>query len=252
MLRLFPPPAAEVPVQAVYDEVAWPAPPAARPYVAINMVSTVDGRAAVAGRATGIGTPTDRLLMRQLRCHADAVLIGVGTLRAEGFTPTVPEAYCAVRRARGLTAQPLGVLVSGSGRLPLERRYFRRPDFARVLLTSAAGAAALDPAAADLRVVVAGEQSVDLPEGLHLLRAELGVRWLLCEGGPTLNHGLLAAGLVDELFLTLGPKLVGSAGPTIIEGPPFPADGAFPLRLLALHAEADELYLRYAVAGASG
>jgi 2,5-diamino-6-(ribosylamino)-4(3H)-pyrimidinone 5'-phosphate reductase len=248
VLRLFPLPGAERPADAVYADLAWPAAPAGRPYVALNMVSTLDGRAAVAGRAAGIGTPTDRLLMRQLRAQADAVMVGAGTLRAEALTPTVPESYTAARRARGQTSQPLGVLVSNSGRLPLARRYFERIDFGRVLITSAAGAAAVEPAiAANLRLIVAGETAVDLPTALATLRAELGVRWLLCEGGPTLNHGLLSAGLVDELFVTLAPKLVGGGGPTIVEGEAFSPDTPGGLRLLALHADGDELYLRYRI-----
>jgi riboflavin-specific deaminase-like protein len=249
VLRLFPPPAGECPADAVYADPGWPEPPANRPYLALNMVSTVDGRAAVAGRAAGIGTATDRLLMRQLRARADAVMVGVGTLRAEALTPTVPEGYVAVRLARGQSAQPLGVLVSNSARLPLERRYFGRADFARMLVTSAAGAAAVAPAAlAGLRLAVAGEHAVDLPAALGILRAELGVRWLLCEGGPTLNHGLLDAGLVDELFLTLAPKLVGGVEPTIVRGAHLLADQGVGLRLLTLHTDGNELYLRYAVA----
>jgi riboflavin-specific deaminase-like protein len=245
MQRLYPPPAEDVPADAVYAALDWPAPGADRPYVALNMVSTVDGKAAVAGVAAGIGTATDRELMRQLRAQADAVLAGVGSLRAEAFTPAVPAAYVPARVARGLAPQPMGVLVSGSGRLPLERRYFQRDDYPRVLLTSAAGAATLDPAAAArLRVVVTGEHAVDLAAGLRVLRAELGVRWLLCEGGPTLNHALLAAGLVDELFLTLAPRLAGGLGPTIVQGSALPGV-PLPLRLVTLHAEADELFLRY-------
>jgi 2,5-diamino-6-(ribosylamino)-4(3H)-pyrimidinone 5'-phosphate reductase len=250
VLRLVPPPASERPPETVYAALDWSGPLEERPYVALNMVCTLDGRAAVGGRAAGIGSPTDRLLMRQLRARADAVMVGAGTLRVEALTPTVPASYVAARLARGQAAQPLGVLVSGSGRLPLARSYFTRADFARVLITSAAGAAALDPAtAAGLRFVVAGEATVDLPLALAALRHDLGVRWLLCEGGPTLNHGLLAAGLVDELFLTVAPKLVGGPGPTIVGGAPF-ADPAPGLRLLTLHVDADELYLRYRVLGA--
>jgi len=247
--RLVPPPVQDVPADAVYAALDWPQPGPTRPYLAINMVSTLDGKAAVAGRAAGIGTPTDRLCMRQLRAQADAVLSGVGSLRAEAFTPAVPAGYVPARQARGLAPQPMGVLVSGSGRLPLDRRYFQRDDYPCVLLTSAAGAAALDPAAVPrVQVVVTGEQTVDLAAGLRALRADFGVRWLLCEGGPTLNHALLTAGLVDELFLTLAPKLVGGPAPTIVEGPPlFPE---MPLSLLTLHAEAGELFLRYRVATA--
>jgi 2,5-diamino-6-(ribosylamino)-4(3H)-pyrimidinone 5'-phosphate reductase len=105
----------------------------------------------------------------------------------------------------------------------------------------------LEPAAAGLPRIVAGEKAVDLGAALAALRTEYGVRWLLGEGGPTLNHRLLVAGLVDELFLTLAPKLVAGSAPTIVTGEPFPEDAPVPLRLLTLHADGDELYLRYRV-----
>jgi riboflavin-specific deaminase-like protein len=250
VLRLFPPPAESVSPETVYDTLDWPMPGAARPYVAVNVVSTADGKAAVAGRAWGIGSATDHLLFRKLRCQADAVLVGVGTLRAENYLPVLPEPFAALREARGLARQPLAVLVCGSGELPVERAYFHRDEVRRLLLTSEAGAARIPPELAGrLEVRVAGPDRVDLPSALRLLRADYAVRWLLCEGGPRLNHGLLAANLVDELFLTLAPKLVGSSGPTVVEGPPFPPEAPVPLDLLAVHAEGAELYLRYRVPG---
>ena len=253
MLRLFPSPGGSLPAESVYDDLRWPVPDGPRPYVAINMIATADGRAAVAGRATGIGTATDRLVLRKLRCAADAVLIGAGTLRAEEYVPTVPARYVSLRQARGLAPQPLGVLLSGSGHLPCERRFFQRDDFPRLLLTGASGAAKLDASKdPDLRGVVVGEATVDLAAALAVLRLEHGVRWLLCEGGPRVVHALLAARLVDELFLTVAPKLVGNAGPTIVDGAAFPPDAPVTLHLLAIHADGDELYLRYRVCFPSG
>jgi len=248
LLRLFPPPGGALAVADVYADPGWPEPGPDRPYVALNMVSTVDGKVAVGGGAAGIGSRTDRDLMRQLRARADAVMTGAGTLRAEDYTSKVPRSYVAARVARGQAEQPLAVIVSGSGRLPAERPLFWGAGFARVLLTSRRGAAALDPnRAKQLQLVVAGENSVDLAVGLRLLRTGHGVRWLICEGGPHLNHSLLAAGLVDELFLTFAPRLVGSAGPTIVEGAPFPLAGPTTLTLLAAHAAGSELFLRYRV-----
>jgi len=86
--------------------------------------------------------------------------------------------------------------------------------------------------------------------GLRALRTDFGVRWLLGEGGPHLNHSLLAAGLVDELFLTFAPKLVGSAGPTIVEGHPFSTPGGIELSLVNLSAVGSELFFRYRVGSA--
>jgi riboflavin-specific deaminase-like protein len=232
---------------AVYADPGWPEPGPDRPYVALNMVCTADGKVAVGGGAAGIGSRTDRALLRQLRARADAVMSGAGTLRAEDYTSKVPRSYAAARVARGQTEQPLAVIVSGSGQLPAERPLFWGEGFSRALLTSQRGAAAVDPdQAKQLQLVIAGEGTVDLAMGLRLLRTGHGVRWLVCEGGPRLNHGLLAAGLVDELFLTVAPRLVGSAGPTIVEGPPFPLAGPI-LTLRTAHADGSELFLRYRV-----
>jgi len=248
LLRLFPPPGGTLPVADTYADPGWPAPGPERPYVALNMVSTVDGKVAVGGGAAGIGSQADHALMRQLRARADAVMTGAGTLRAEDYSSKVPERYVPERLARGQSAQPLAVIVSGSGQLPADRPLFWGAGFARALVTGQRGAVAVDPAQAKhLQLVVAGEETVDLAVGLRLLRAEHGVRWLLGEGGPHLNHSLLAAGLVDELFLTFAPKLVGSAGPTIVEGPPFQLAGAIPLTLLAAYADGSELFFRYRV-----
>jgi riboflavin-specific deaminase-like protein len=212
------------------------------------MVSTVDGKVAVGGGAAGIGSRADHELMRQLRARADAVMTGAGTLRAEDYTSRVPAEFVADRQARGQTDQPTAVIVSGSGRLPAERPLFWGDGFRRVLLTSEAGAANVDPAqAARLEPCLAGRDAVDLAAGLRALRTDHGVRWLLGEGGPHLNHSLLAAGLVDELFLTFAPKLVASAGPTIVEGPPFSTPGGIEVTLITLYAVGSELFLRYRV-----
>jgi 2,5-diamino-6-(ribosylamino)-4(3H)-pyrimidinone 5'-phosphate reductase len=218
----------------------------------LTMFSTVDGKVALGGGAAGIGSQADHDLMRQLRARADAVMTGAGTLRAEDYSSRVPAAFVAARQARGQTDQPLAVVVSGSGQLPAERPLFWGEGFRRVLLTSAAGAANLEPTqAARLEPCIAGQDAVDLPAGLRALRTDLGVRWLLCEGGPHLNHSLLAAGLVDELFLTFAPKLVGSAGPTIVEGPPFLTPGGLALMLVTLYAVEGELFFRYRIGGST-
>jgi riboflavin-specific deaminase-like protein len=248
LLRVYPPPGGSLPLAETYADPGWPLPGEARPYVVLNMVSTVAGKGAVGGGAAGIGSRADHALMRQLRARADAVMTGAGTLRAEDYSSRVPAAFAADRQARGQTEQPMAVIVSGSGRLPAERPLFWGEGFRRVLLTSEASAASLDPAQrARLEPCIAGRTAVDLAAGLHALRTDFGVRWLLGEGGPHLNHSLLAAGLVDELFLTFAPKLVGSAGPTIVEGLPFPTPGGIELTLVTLYAADSELFFRYQV-----
>jgi riboflavin-specific deaminase-like protein len=248
MLRVFPPPGGALPLADTYADPRWPEPSPARPYVVLNMVSTVDGKVAVGGGAAGIGSDADRRLMRQLRARADAVMSGAGTLRAEDYSSKVPARYRAERLARGQAEQPMAVIVSGSGQLPADRSLFWGEGFRRLLLTSERGAGALPPEQASrLQLVLAGEEVVDLGAGLRLLRMDYGVRWLVCEGGPHLNHSLLSAGLVDELFLTLAPKLVASTGPTVVEGSPFAAGVPAALSLVTVHAVESELFLRYRV-----
>lgn len=165
-------------------------PPAhdGRPHLALNFVMTADGRVSYRGRAE-IGTRTDRELMFHLRGLADAVMVGANTLRSDPFAPVVT----------GRERQPLAVVVTRSAVLPPDNRFFR---FAGPrLVATVAGADTALLAHAGVEVVRLGDREVDLLALLALLR-DRGVRFLLCEGGPSLAGQLLAAGLIDELFLT--------------------------------------------------
>jgi 5-amino-6-(5-phosphoribosylamino)uracil reductase len=162
-----------------------------RPHVALNFVMTADGRVSYQGRAE-IGSRTDRALMFHLRSLADAVMIGAGTLRVDPFAPSTKD------RER----QPLAVVVSRTCDLPLGNRFFAHPGERLVATTTSAPAAAVAAVrAAGARVEAFGDRDVDLARLLHALR-DRGVRFLLCEGGPTLAGELLASRSVDELFLT--------------------------------------------------
>jgi len=155
-----------------------------RPFVAMNFVATVDGRATMEGRSGPIGSDADTAMLSGLRTRFDAVMIGAGTMRAERY---------------GEIGRRLIVVESGP------------------------------------------EGRVDLGDLLRSLREE-GVRALLSEGGPTLYGQMQAAGLVDELFLTIAPKLAGGVAPRIIEGDlPAPAE----LELAWLLEEDGELFARY-------
>ena len=163
----------------------------ARPHIALNFVMTADGRVSFHGRAE-IGARTDRELMFHLRSLAGAVMIGAGTLRVDPFAPSTKDR----------DPQPLAIVVSRTGDLPLENRFFRHPG-PRLVATSASAPPTAVTAlrAAGAEVVVFGDTEVDLGALLSEVR-DRGVRFLLCEGGPTLAGQLLAAGLADELFLT--------------------------------------------------
>jgi riboflavin biosynthesis pyrimidine reductase len=201
--------------------------------LAINMVATVDGRAAVDGTATGIGSEYDRRLMKELRADADVVLHGAGTVRADPLSARVPSDLVAQRVARGMSPQPLGAIVTASGNLPVQHPYYESATVIYVLSSAS--------------VPVPNVEVVHVPD-LHAVMADLagrGASRILCEGGPRLNAALLEAGLIDEIYFTLAPKLAGGDDPlTLVHGGSF---SIVDLELLGVDRRDDELYLHYAV-----
>jgi riboflavin biosynthesis pyrimidine reductase len=213
-----------------------------RPFVFLNMVASADGRAAIAGHVSALGSEADTLLLTELRTIADAVLIGSGTLRAEGYARLVGNPDRVARReAAGLPPTPVAVLLSLARDLPWNAGLFAAAG--QPVLIYTASEAAPPAVAAELEVVRLEHLS---PEAaMRDVRAR-GVRALLCEGGPRLNRSLLAAGLVDELFLTISPLLAGNAvAPRIVEGRDLDAPVALALEWVLRHD--DELYLRYGI-----
>lgn len=246
IVRRLIPDCREEPLEDLYQSLVFPPPPASRPYVFLHMVTTADGAAHISGRTSGMGSEADRLAFRRLREHCDAVLVGAGTVRAERYGPPRldPEAQ-GRRRERGLTPLPRIVVVSRSLDLGAGSRLFSDPANRPVVLT----AEDADPErrarlASVAEVFGFGTGRVDLRAALGWLRGR-GVRWLLCEGGPTLNAHLLAAGTVDELFLTVAPLLTGGPASRIVSGPVGPAAR---LQLKELREHRGELLARYRVA----
>lgn len=180
-----------------------------------GFVLTTDGGTAWDGGSRGLQTPADAAVFSALRAVADAVVVGAGTARAEGYGPVRHRAAGhAWRRAHGRAPAPL-VLVSRSLELDPADRAFTGEVRPVVLTCARARPTAALREVAD--VVVAGDDRVDLPAGIAALH-ERGLTRLLCEGGPSLLTALLLAGLVDELCLTLTPLLVGTA-PTLLTEP---------------------------------
>ena len=216
--------------------------PGGRPFVYLNMVASADGRAALGGRTVTLGSEADTLLLTELRALAEAVLIGPGTLRAEGYGKLVGNPERVARRsAAGLAHTPLCVVISRSLDLPWDAGLFASPE--QPVLVYTGSEAAPPEIAAPLEVVRLADPAP--AAALRDLR-ERGVRSLLCEGGPTLNRALLAAELVDELFLTLSPLLAGNRdAPRIVEGDDLPAPAQLALAWVLRHD--DELYLRYRI-----
>jgi len=245
MRQLYPTPV-EICDTAVYADVDLPAGPPGRPLVLLNMVSTVDGKVAVGGRAAGLGSRTDRLLMRQLRAAADGLMVAAGTLRAEAVDPRVPPELAERRAAAARPAQPLAIAVSGSLDLDPNHRFFVNGRHGTLVLTTETAPRDRDVLLANrAQILRVGEGSVDLNAALAHLRTQFGVERLLVEGGPSLNQALLDLNLVDELFWTIAPKLAGGHGPTLIQGDAPAARIAARLELVSLYEHSGELFARY-------
>jgi riboflavin-specific deaminase-like protein len=217
--------------------------PAWRPYIAVNMVATADGRASVSGRTAPLSSVPDRQLFHALRTRVDAVMVGAGTVRAERYGRLVRDpARREQRRAAGLEPDPLAIVVSGSLALPPDVPLLQEPEQRVVVVTATDGLIA--GCGAQLEYLWASP--LDLAAALARVRSDYGVRSILCEGGPLLNASLLAAGLIDELFLTTVPKLAGGAGALTIVGD-LPLAEPLELGLVWLLESAGELFARYAL-----
>ena len=256
----------------LYDgDLHFPPSPAERPFVISNFVSTLDGVVSYeikgqAGGSTISGSDTaDRFIMGLLRASADAIIVGARTVNDVSpeslWIPeyTYPDAKHFYRQYRVNVLQkpeyPLLVIVSGSGRLELERAIFRTPGVRSVVITTSTGRDALVRAGAT-KVPSVQVHALDASSGtiaplamLRLLYGQLGVRRLLHEGGPVLFGQFLAAEAVDELFLTLSPQIAGRRAdairPGLVQGIEFRPDCAPWFQLLSVKQRAEHLYLRY-------
>lgn len=243
MERLLPEPGPTTPAEQYADlglvEMTYPD----RPYVVANFALTLDGRATIAGRSGPIGSETDSQVLHRLRTQVDAVMIGAGTLRVERYARIVPDAALRGHRERaaGVAQDPLAVIVTHSLDLPWDAGLFTA-GFGRVLIL-ASGEGEVPETATKVRVD-RYEGRVDLQGAMAKLRHERGVRAVLCEGGPHLLADLVRLGLVDELFVTLAPKLALNQGPGLLEDS-FGDLGPIDLELVWLLAGESELFARY-------
>jgi riboflavin biosynthesis pyrimidine reductase len=214
---------------APYRGITFPPGPENRPYTYINMVATIDGKILTGERdehVDDLGSEVDRATLHRLEATADAVLVGAQTLRA-----TSP---------RWNPASPIRVVVSGSGNLPWDSLFLTGGES-----YVAYGGPNPPEVHAPVRALQAGTQELDLTALLANLRAR-GVERLLVLGGSEINAQLLAADLVDELFLTVAPKVkLGRDVPTYADGDALPRENVLSFGLVEHTVVADELFLRY-------
>lgn len=231
---------------AVYTDLSVQDGIDGRPYVVLNMVSTVDGKTALGLSAAGIGSRTDARLMRQIRAAVDGIIWGAGTLRADIVDPRVDVGSARRRRELRLSPQPVAAAVSGSLDLEPSNRFFVNGPARTVLFTTDAAPADRRRALAPYATIVSQPgPTVDLRAAVQYLHDELGVRRLLSEGGPGLNEHLVAAGLLDELFWTIAPKVSGGHGRTLLDGVAPAMAIRAGMELLSLYEHDGELYTRY-------
>lgn len=241
--QLWPERRAQVDLDAVYG-TARPAP-AGRPWVALNMVTSVDGATAAEGASAGLSGEADRTIFHLLRSLADIVLVGAGTVRLEGYgPPKVPDEVQAARIERGQAAVPRIAIVTRTLDLDFSSRLFTTAAEKPIIITSESLPAGRRAAAGNrARVITCGEDEVDLARALGEL-GELGARLVLCEGGPTLNGALIAGGLVDELCVTLAPLLIGGSSHRLSVGGE-PLDAPEPMVLDHLLEDGGSLFFRW-------
>jgi riboflavin biosynthesis pyrimidine reductase len=215
------------------SDLTFPEAPDERPHTFFNFVTTLDGRAALDGTTRPLGGPADLEMLLSLRAAADAVLIGPGTVRAEGYGRLV--------RVERRPTPPPAVLISRRFDIPWKAGLFAAAD-QPVIVYGPADAAEAPDVAAPVEVVRLQECT---PAAALLDLRRRGIRALLSEGGPTLFRGFLAAGVVDELFLTISPLITGDEAETgIVSGARLPELAHFSIR--ALLRAGEELFLRYA------
>jgi riboflavin biosynthesis pyrimidine reductase len=241
MRKIFPEVGDELDLLGLAEAYAYPRDQ----WLRANFVTSADGAAYIDGRSAGLSSNGDMRIFGMLRVLADVVLVGAGTARVEEYKPARRRpALAELREGRPETATI--ALVTRTLGLNLTSPLFTEtpPDARTIMITSAASDPELREAAAEVAdVIVAGEEEVDLGAALDALRKR-GLSRVLCEGGPHLLGDLSAAGLLDELCLSLSPTLAGPGATRIIAGAQ--AD-ARPLALTQVLADDDGfLFFRYA------
>jgi 2,5-diamino-6-(ribosylamino)-4(3H)-pyrimidinone 5'-phosphate reductase len=223
------------------------------PFLLVNMAMTADGKIASAnGAVSSFSSRRDQAHLLELRATADAVMAGARTtdLNAVNLGPG-PAKYRRLRVRRGLAEFNLRIIVSRSGTVNPKAEVFQRRFSPIIVLTTRRVTASRlkELRAAATEVKICGAREIDFPRTLRWLRERWGIKRLLCEGGGELNGALFRAGVVDQLHLTVCPRVFGGrAAPTIADGLGMGSlKQAAQLELVSARRHDDEMFLVYHV-----
>jgi 2,5-diamino-6-(ribosylamino)-4(3H)-pyrimidinone 5'-phosphate reductase len=221
-----------------------------RPYVLLNFAMSVDGKISTVRRdRLRFSSRADRDGMDELRATVDAVLVGAGTIRAEDPPVKIrSQRRRAVRLARGDSPHPASIVLTRSLHLPLTGRYYSATDVRKLVVTTEdADPLRVERVRRVADVLQFGNGQVDLPACCRFLRRH-GIRRLLVEGGGEVNMAFFRHRLVDEVYMTLCPVIIGGReAPTPVDGEGFAASALPSLELLESRRVGDELFQRYRV-----
>lgn len=218
-----------------------------RSHIIVNMAISLDGRINTRQRERfALGSEHDRRLMDVLRERADAVLIGAGTVRHDGHPMLIRYSDLVEKRvARKRPPHPVNVVLSSDLDLPL-RPFFAGDQTQRIVFTTRRATKSRIQRFARVAEVVALPGRTPSPlRVVDELRAR-GLRRLILEGGGEVHFAFLNAGLVDEWYVTLTPRLIGGkSAPSFLDGLGFLKKDHIPLRLVSQRRVGDEIFLRY-------
>ena len=221
-----------------------------KPHTSLIMAISLDGKISTRdGAGPGFTSDADGIRLRELRSYADAILVGAGTIAADDPTFTEYGKYRERRLQRGLAPNPIKVVVSGRGSVPATARMFQ-PNGAPALVftTERISPSRLAPLQQVAEVHCVGENTVDFRRVVEILGEMYQVKRLLVEGGGQVNFDLFRARLIDEVYLTLCPKIIGGRDVlTSVEGEGFDFLDIVDVELLDQHRVGHEIFLHYRV-----
>ncbi len=221
-----------------------------KPHISLIMAVSLDGKISTRdGAGPRFASEADGIRLREIRSHADAILVGAGTIIADDPTFTEHGKYKDLRLQRGLAPNPIKVVVSGGGSVSETARMFQRNGAPALVFTTeripSYRLASLEQVAAVHQV---GKTTVNFHRVIEILGELYQVKQLLIEGGGQVNFDLFEAGLIDEVYLTLCPKIIGGRDVTTsVEGDGFDFLDIVDLELLDHRAVGHEIFLHYRV-----